>query len=72
MKLTKEKYVARGSEISLIKSSEKRELLLLFATYSDHYGSIKKRRGNVVMKPQIIIDYKKVKRSVDLSDPMSA
>ncbi|CAG4952247.1 unnamed protein product [Colias eurytheme] len=73
-KLKKGEFIARESRdgITAMKWRDKRDVLVLSTKHSDQFGMIKKRRGTMVMKPQIIIDYNKAKGAVDLSDQMAA
>lgn len=73
-KLKKGEFIAQENKdgITAMKWRDKREVLVLSTKHSDRFVKIKKRQGNVVMKPQIITDYNTAKGAVDLSDQMAA
>lgn len=55
-----------------MKWRDKREVLLLSTKHSDTLRESRNKRGVVVKKPKIILDYNQAKSAVDLSDQMSA
>lgn len=72
-KLKKGEYIAKENEdgITIMKWKDKRDVLVLSTKHSTKLCNIKKR-GKVLKKPAIIIDYNKGKGAVDLSDQMTS
>ncbi|XP_046969102.1 piggyBac transposable element-derived protein 4-like [Vanessa cardui] len=72
-KLKKGEYIAKESEdgITVMKWRDKREVLVLSTKHSVRFHNVTKR-GRIISKPQIIIDYNKGKGAVDLSDQMTS
>lgn len=72
-KLKKGQYIARESPdgITVMKWKDKRDVLILSTKHSVKFRDVTKR-GKIISKPQIIVDYNKGKGAVDLSDQMTA
>ncbi|CAK1599162.1 unnamed protein product [Parnassius mnemosyne] len=72
-KLKKGHYCAEESRdgITVMKWKDKRDVLVLSTKHSVRFVEIIKR-GQVVKKPQIVLEYNKAKGGVDLADQMAS
>lgn len=72
-KLKRGHYYAEESQdgITVLKWKDKRDVLVLSTKHSVGFVEITKR-GNVVRKPTIVLDYNKAKGGVDLADQMAS
>lgn len=72
-KLKKGQYYAEESRdgITVLKWKDKRDVLVLSTKHSVRFLEITKR-GKVVKKPHIILDYNKAKGGVDLADQLAS
>ena len=56
--------------LRILKWKDKRDVLLLSTKHSDE-TVVMQKRGNIVIKPKIIVDYNEEKFHVDVSDQMA-
>lgn len=73
-KLKRGQHIARESTdgITVLKWKDKRDVLVLSTKHTDRFQNITNKRGQVVSKPKIILDYNKAKGAVDLSDQITS
>ncbi|CAK9832658.1 PiggyBac transposable element-derived protein 4 [Anthophora retusa] len=72
-KLMRYEYIAKESNdgLTILKWKDKRDVLLLSTKHSNETVTMQKR-GNIVTKPKVIVDYNEGKSSVDISDQMAS
>lgn len=61
-------FIARQKEfITILKWQDKRDVLMLSTCHGDNFQNTGKtdRKGNVITKPKMILDYNKTKQGID-------
>ena len=72
-KLQRYEYIAKESNdgLTILKWKDKRDVLLLSTKHSNE-TVVMQKRGNIVIKLKVIVDYNEGKSYVDISDQMAS
>lgn len=57
--------------ITILRWKDKRDVFLMSTKHNDRFVEVQKR-GKIIRKPKVVLDYNRVKGAVDLSDQLSS